>query len=255
MASILILGATGSLGRHVAKQAVAANHEVSVLVRTPGKLPAALRDRVTVRQADIAALPASELAALARNQDALINAAGHVSDGQQFVALVDHVVTSVETLPASERPVCWFLAGAALLDIGDSGRRGVDLPPIAKTYWPHAENFARLQSASLDWRLLCPGPMVDEPPVGLARLRVSMDRLPVEIPDAAERLPDPDLVPLFVERVPEMIVPYADAAALMLRHLEPVSAMSRHRIGLALPVGKRGEKADWSARPATAGNG
>ena len=124
MSKIMILGATGSLGKHVTEQAVAANHVVSVLVRTPAKLPADLRDRVTVHQADIAALPASQLAALARNQDALINAAGHVSEGQRFVALVDHIVTSVETLPASERPMCWFLAGAALLDIGDSGRRG-----------------------------------------------------------------------------------------------------------------------------------
>jgi hypothetical protein len=151
--------------------------------------------------------------------------------------------------------VCWFLAGAALLDIGDTGRRGVDLPPIAKTYWPHAENFTRLQSSSLDWRLLCPGPMVEEPPVGLARLRVASDRLPVEIPDAARWLPDLLLVPLFARRMPEMIVPYADAAALMLRHLQPVSPMSRHRLGLALPIGMRGEKARWSARPATAGNG
>ena len=173
MSRIMILGATGSLGKHVTEQAVAANHEVSVLVRTPAKLPADLRDRVTVHQADITALPASQLAALARNQDALINAAGHVSEGQRFVALVDHIVTSVETLPASERPLCWFLAGAALLDIGDTGRRGVDLPPIRKTYWPHAENFTRLRSSSLDWRLLCPGPMVEEPPVGLPRLRVS----------------------------------------------------------------------------------
>jgi hypothetical protein len=55
--------------------------------------------------------------------------------------------------------------------------------------------------------------------------------------------------------VPEMIVPYADAAALMLNYLQPVSAMSRHRIGLALPIGMRGKKARWSARPASEGNG
>ena len=144
--------------------------------------------------------------------------------------------------------MCWFLAGAALLDIGDSGRRGVDFPPIAKTYWPHAENFARLQSSSLDWRLLCPGPMVEEPPVGLARLRVSVDRLPVEIPAAAGRRRTPPR-PALRGRVPEMIVPYADAAALMLNHLQPTDTMSRHRIGLALPVGMRGTKARWSARP------
>ena len=175
--------------------------------------------------------------------------------GNSFVALVDHLVTSVETLPASARPRCWFLAGAALLDIGDTGRRGVDLPPIRTTYWPHAENFARLQSSSLDWRLLCPGPMVEEPPVGLARLRVSSDRLPVEIPVADTRLPDHLLVSLFTERVPAMIVPYADAATLMLNNLEPGSAMACHRIGLALPIGMRGEKAGWSPRPATEGNG
>jgi putative NADH-flavin reductase len=254
MARIMIFGAAGSLGRHVTEQAVAANHELSVLVLTPAKLPADLRDRVTVRQAGIAALPSSEFAALARDQDALVNAAGHVSDGQRFAALVDHVVTSIETLPASERPVCWFLAGAALLDIGDSGRRGVDLPPIGETYWPHAENFARLQSAALDWRLLCPGPMAEGSPVGLARLRVSVDRLPVEIPGGATRLPDPLLVSLFTERVPEMIVPYADAAALMLDNLQRVSAMARHRIGLALPVGMRGQKAHWSPRRAAVGS-
>jgi uncharacterized protein len=253
MSRIMILGATGSLGTHVTEQAVAANHEVSVLVRTPAKLPANLRDHVTVHQADIAALPTLQLTGLVRNQDALIHAAGHVSDGQQFVDLVDHIVTSVETLPASERPMCWFLAGAALLDIGDSGRRGVDLAPIRKTYWPHAENFTRLQSSSLDWRLLCPGPMVEEPPIGLDRLRVARDRLPVEIPGAVRWLPNLLLVPFFARRVPEMIVPYADAAALMLSNLQSESTMSRHRLGLALPIGMRGKKARWSARPATAG--
>jgi putative NADH-flavin reductase len=255
MAKIIILGATGSLGRHVTEQAVAANHEVSVLVRTPAKLPAGVLDRVTVHQADIASLPASELAALAGRQDVLINAAGHVSDGQRFVALVDHVVTSVKALAATERPVCWFLAGAAVLDIGDSGRRGVDLAPIRKTYWPHAENVQRLQSSSLDWRLLCPGPMVEEAPIGLARLRVSTDRLPADIPDGVARLPAPDLVPLFVQRVPEMIVPYADVAALMLHHLQPIDALSRHRVGLALPTGMRGTKDQWVAGSAAAGQG
>jgi putative NADH-flavin reductase len=253
MAMIMILGATGSLGKHLTEQAVAANHEVSVLVRTPAKLPAGVCNCVKVHQADIAALPASQLAALARNQDALIHAAGHVSEGQQFVALVDHVVTSVETLPASDRPVCWFLGGAALLDIGDSGQRGVDFPAIAETYWPHAENFLRLQTSSLDWRLLCPGPMVEEPPVGPTRLRVSVDGLPVEIPGEVTQSPDHPLVSLFTERVPEMIVPYADAAALMLNHLQPTDTMSRHRIGLALPIGMRGTKAGWSARPAKEG--
>ena len=39
MSRLLILGATGSLGRHVLRQALAAGHDVTVFVRTPSKLP------------------------------------------------------------------------------------------------------------------------------------------------------------------------------------------------------------------------
>jgi putative NADH-flavin reductase len=249
MSIVIILGASGSLGKHVLEQAVAANHQVSVVVRNPSKLPTDLRDKVTVHQADIAELSTAQLTALVRNQDALINAAGLVSDGQRFVALVDHIVTSIEMLLGPERPAAWFLAGAGVLEIGTSGRRGVDLPLVRKTYWPHAENFNRLKASSLDWRLLCPGPMVEGSPIGISKMRISTDRLPVDIPTVAKWLPDLMLVPFFASRVPEMIVPYADVAALMLNNLQPGSAMSGHRIGVALPPGMRGKKEHWSARP------
>jgi hypothetical protein len=179
---------------------------------------------------------------LVKGQDALINCAGHVADGEAFVALVDRLVTRVDVLRPSEQPVCWFLAGAALLDIDSSGRRGLDLPGVKSTYWPHQVNFERLTRSRLDWRLLCPGPMVDEPALGLARLRISIDVLPVDIPAVARPLPDQSLLPIFASLIPQMIVPYADAAALMLANLDGGDAMSRHRVGLALPVGMRGRK-------------
>ena len=56
------------------------------------------------------------------------------------------------------------------------------------------------------------------------------------------------LLPLFASLIPQMIVPYADAAALVLANLEPGHAWSRRRIGLALSVGMRGRKSAWSAR-------
>jgi hypothetical protein len=49
-----------------------------------------------------------------------------------------------------------------------------------------------------------------------------------------------------------MIISYADAAALILANLAPAGEMSRRRIGLALPVGMRGEKKQWAATPSTA---
>ncbi len=84
--------------------------------------------------------------------------------------------------------------------------------------------------------------MVDEPALGLDRLRISIDALPVETPAAVRDLPDSSLLPAFASLIPQMIVPYADAAALMLAHLERGSTMSRHRVGLAPPIGMRGHK-------------
>ena len=84
--------------------------------------------------------------------------------------------------------------------------------------------------------------MVDDPALGLDRLRISLDALPVEIPAAAQALPDPLLLPVFASLIPQMIVPYEDAAALILANLDRGNAMSRHRVGLARPVGMRGRK-------------
>jgi hypothetical protein len=212
-----------------------------VLVRSTAKLPADVVPLVSVHTGDLNALAPADVAALVIGQDALINCAGHVSDGERFVDLVDRVVTGVEGL-RPPRPVCWFLAGAALLDIDGSGRRGVELPKVRSTYWPHRSNFERLARSRLDWRLLCPGPMVEQPALGLARLRTSIDSLPVRVPALARALPAPLLVALFASLMPQMIVPYADAAALMLDDIEQGSERTRRRIGLALPEGMRGRK-------------
>ena len=250
MTKIMVLGASGALGKHVTQQAVDGGHDVSVVVRTPSKLPAAWRDRVKVHQADIANLSVDQLATLLGDQKAVINTAGQVTDGHGFVGLIAHIVGGLEAIKPADRPVAWFMAGAGLLDIGETRRRALELPLINKTYWPHGENFKRLEASTLDFRLLCPGPMVEGPPVGLARLRVALDRLPVETPSVAKWLPDLLVAPIFASVIPEMIVPYADAAALMLNNLGPENAMSRHRVGLALPVGMKGKKERWAARAA-----
>ena len=250
MTKLALLGATGSLGRHVMQQAIAANHEVTVIVRSSSRLPHDLRDKVTVQLADLSHTSVSEYATLIAGHEALINVAGHVTDGNAFVEQIDKLVTAIESLEDHRRPVSWFMAGAALLDIDASGRRGVDLPVIGRTYRPHLVNFERMRHAHIDWRILCPGPMVEQPALGLERMRMSLNKLPVEINAFARMLPGALFLPVFSSVVPQMIVPYADAAALMLANMKHGDAMSRHRVGLALPVGMRGSKDQWTAKKA-----
>ena len=109
--------------------------------------------------------------------------AGLVTEGQGFVDLVGRVVSGLESLDETDRPVCWFLGGAAVLDLDD--RRSAGARSAAG--WPRrtgriGANFERIRQTALDWRVLCPGPMVDQPPLGLARMRISLDRLPVQLP-------------------------------------------------------------------------
>ena len=249
MTSVAVLGATGNLGSHVARQVLERGWDLSVAVRSRSRLSPDVAERARVTTCDLHAMRADELAGFVEGHDALVCCAGVVTEGDAFVALFDKVVTAVEATRASSPPVAWFLGGAALLDLDVRGRRGVDLPKVRGTYGPHRANFERLQRSRVDWRLLCPGPMVDDPGLGIGRLRVSIDVLPSPLPASARLLPSPLLLPMFALKVPEMIIPYADAAALMLGNIAAGGPMSRRRVGVALPAGQRGRKKQWAARP------
>jgi hypothetical protein len=57
------------------------------------------------------------------------------------------------------------------------------------------------------------------------------------------------LLHMFASWIPQMIVPYADAAALMLAHLDRGGRLARRRVGLALPPGMLRKKSEWAAGP------
>src|ERR1700680_2079640 len=104
MTKIIVLGASGATGKHVAQQAVDAGHEVSVVVRTPSKLPASWRDKGKEPKNAIVPLSANQLGALLGGHDVVINTAGLLSDGDRFVTLVAHIVSGLETIePANRR--------------------------------------------------------------------------------------------------------------------------------------------------------
>ena len=247
--SIAVLGATGKLGGHICRQALERGWQLSVCVRNRARLADDLSGRAKVVDMDLAAATVVQIAAFVDGHDVMVFCAGVVTEGEAFVRLFDKAVSAVEALPVQRRPVSWFLAGAALLPVDARGRLGVDLPKVRDTYWPHQKNFERLQRADIDWRLLCPGPMVEQPPLGLGRLRVSVDKLPAPLPAITGALPGPLVLPLFAMAIPTMIIAYADAASVIVAHVQPGDMTSGHRVGVALPAGMKGKKEQWAARP------
>jgi putative NADH-flavin reductase len=247
--SIALLGATGNLGRHVAREALQGGWSLSVGVRDRSRLSPDVSARAQVSDIDLASATSRQVASFADGHDVLVFCAGTVTEGETFVGLFDKTVTALESLPSDRCPVCWFLAGAALLPLDSRGRLGVDLPKVGATYWPHRRNYERLLRSGIDWRLLCPGPMVERPAVGLQRLRIAIDGLPVRLPAMARALPSMLVLPLFAMKIPEMIIPYADAASVILANVQRGDSTSRHRIGVALPPGMKGRKAEWTAQP------
>lgn len=249
MPSVAVLGATGNLGQHVARQVLDRGWSLSVAVRNRVRLTPETSARARITDIDLDSASIEQLSHFADGRDVFVFCAGVVTEGETFVRHFDKAVSAIEAIPRDRRPVCWFLAGAALLPLDATGRRGVDLPKVRDTYWPHRKNFERLQESELDWRLLCPGPMVEQPALGLQRLRISIDCLPTPLPAVGRVLPALLVLPLFAMKIPEMIIPYADAASVILANVERGDTSSRHRIGVALPVGMKGKKDQWAAKP------
>ena len=89
---VAIFGATGLLGRECLSQCLEADHDVTVLLRTPSKLPAELRERVTVVEGD-GLDPEAVERALASRPDGILFAVG--IDGNSPEDLCTDVTRSI----------------------------------------------------------------------------------------------------------------------------------------------------------------
>src|SRR5215831_5223785 len=103
MTSIAVLGATGNLGQHVARQVLARGWSLSVAVRSRSRLAPEVSERAQATDIDLSSAKLEELAAFAEGQDAFVCCAGVVTEGEGFVTLVDKLVSALESI-RSDRP-------------------------------------------------------------------------------------------------------------------------------------------------------
>jgi putative NADH-flavin reductase len=173
---LIVLGATGGVGKEVVRQALDRDHHVTAFVRAPERLKE-FADRIEIAQGDL--LSGAELARVIQGHDAVLSTFG-------------------PRVPISKSD--WNLLhrfGLALSDamLRDGTRRAVIIstaflfkdsimPPtnlVGRLFFPQmvedaAEMEALIQRSGLDWTLVRPPRLTDGP--GRRRFRVREGHLP-----------------------------------------------------------------------------
>jgi len=172
MSTLAILGGTGGLGRHLVRRALAADHAVRTLVRSPARL-ALSDDRLEVVQGDIA--DAQAIDSVVEGADAVLWAVGY-SKGQDPSVYGDGMRHLVQSMGSQGCRRLVAISGAGLELPGDTsglGRRMIItmLKLFAgKVLQGKQHEREALRGADLDWTLVRVARMVEREPRGAVRV-------------------------------------------------------------------------------------
>lgn len=232
---LCILGATGNSGRRLVAEAILRGHHVTAIVRDAARAAELEHPQVTIIGVDHASV--SQLSDAMKGHDAAINAAGYLSDTENFATLVARIVDAAQAgLGAGGR--FWTFGGAALLDVPGTSKLTMDLPGVPTIFQTHRTNYAKLRDSTLDWSILCPGPMIAAPDGKATQgLLVSADTWPVPRPGFTRFLPRIATSLAFRNALGRFTIYYEDAAKVILDNLESNGPFKCKRVGVALPVG------------------
>ncbi|MGW2177261.1 NAD(P)-dependent oxidoreductase [Streptomyces sp. NPDC001732] len=169
---ITVFGATGGVGREAVRQAVAAGHEVTAVVRDPARLPVPLSD---VRVCTVERLDDPEvLREAVAGRDAVLSALGSRTRRADGVAerLTGSVLAAMEAagtrrlLVVSAAPVGPRAADDPLLD--RLVRKGIGAV-LKEVYADLARMEAALARSATDWTSVRPPKLTDGPLTGKYR--------------------------------------------------------------------------------------
>jgi putative NADH-flavin reductase len=188
---IVVLGATGGVGRHLLEQAVGAGHQVTAVVRRPDRLGRQVPHlRADLADADDTGLQAA-LESVVAGTDAVLSAlgprsareAGIVTRGTRLVVaamratgarrLIVVSAVPVPTVPSPDRP------HPPRSDPDDGPFLRAVLNPIVRrafraTYLDLATMEDVVRASGLDWTIVRPPRLVDRPATG--RYRTSSEQ-------------------------------------------------------------------------------
>ncbi|AQZ62647.1 Flavin reductase [[Actinomadura] parvosata subsp. kistnae] len=171
---ITVFGATGGTGLELLRQGLERAHDVTAVVRDAGRLPAGLRDRLDVLEADI--MNPDAIAPAVAGRDAVLSAMGSRERGPTTVQTDS--ITSILAAMRREGTRRLLMVSAAGLeaDAGDGPfTRYVLKPLIVQRLFRHSyADLARAEqllrgSTGVDWTIVRPARLTDAGRTGAYR--------------------------------------------------------------------------------------
>ena len=170
----IALFGTGMIGSRIAREALARGHQVTAVVRTPGKL-ALKHEHLKEVQGD--ALSVDSIARASAGHDAVISAVGYGTGDQQ--GLLDSNVALIKGVKQAGVPRLLVVGGAGSLEV-KPGVQLVDLPEFPAAYKAPAlaqrEVLGLYRKADLDWTYLSPAAVI-APGERTGKFRLGKDQL------------------------------------------------------------------------------
>jgi putative NADH-flavin reductase len=204
---LTIFGATGATGTCLTRQALAAGHEVTAVVRDPSRLPVPAQPRLRTVIADVMD-PASIIPAIA-GADAVISAVGPRGTGPTTV-IQDSVRSIIAAMDKTGARRLLQVSGSIVADQGESPYLRYLIKPLARrTFLRHVCADMRrgedeIRESNLDWTIFRPPSLTGKTATGT--YRTAIDR---NLPHG-------------------FTVSRADLAACMLARLDDPAVVHRH---------------------------
>ena len=204
---LTIFGATGATGTELARQALDAGHEVTAVVRDPGRMSVPVQSRLTVITADVMD-PAAIIPAVA-DADAVITAIAPHGVGRSTLRQ-DSTHSIMQAMGKAGARRLLFVSGSVVADEGESFYLRYLLKPVARSTFlrnvtaDFAATEAEIHASDLDWTIFRPPSLNNKPASGA--YRTAVDR---SVPHC-------------------FAISRADLAACMLTALDDPATVGRH---------------------------
>ncbi len=181
---VAVVGGHGQIARHLHPLLRQAGHEPVALVRSPGQGAVVQALGAQVRLLDIEADQVDGFARAVEGCDAVVFSAGAGPDGRLDRKRTVDFEGSLKAMEAARRQgVRRFLQVSA---IGVDAPLSPDTPPVWRAYVEAKRDAdAALRHSGLDWTILRPGRLTDDPPTGLVALGAEVARAEVPRADVA----------------------------------------------------------------------